>query len=417
MRANYMNTGIGELPKDWNIIALGNKDYFSLAVGGTPSKSQDSYWEGGTINWVRSADLTGKYLDKTEKKITRKGLDNSASKLLPVGTVVISSRVSLGNCAIAAEEVATSQDCTGIVIKNDKIYNEYLYYFIQKQSNSIKKMGEGSTIRGITQDNLEKILIPVPLVSEQRKIAEVLSAVDEAIEICGQKIQKTEKLKKGMMQKLLTRGIGHAKFKKTKLGEIPEEWEIMRIKDAVKTNELKLDEETEKNKLINYIDIESIKDNAVNSVKKFLFKDAPGRARRIIRENDIIVSTVRPYLRGFAYIDRRYDGYVCSTGFAVLTATNISLSQFIYQFVLSDFFMNQIKPLMIGSSYPAISSKDVENFYICIPSIGEQREIVKILSEIDDNKLLEKKRLDNYKTIKSGLMSELLTGRKQVKVD
>ena len=196
----------------WNQIELGDKKYFDLIVGGTPSKAEENYWNKGTINWVRSADLTKKYLYESEKKITKQGLENSAAKLLPKGTVIISSRVSLGNCAIAGEEMATSQDCTGIVIKSDSIYNEFLYYYMQKHANRIIKMSEGSTIKGITQENLGKMYFQFPIISEQHKIAEILSTVDFAIELAEEKIQKAEQLKRGLMQTLLTRGIGHKKF-------------------------------------------------------------------------------------------------------------------------------------------------------------------------------------------------------------
>ena len=159
-------------------------------------------------------------------------------------------------------------------------------------------------------------------------------------------------------------------YKKTELGPMPTEWNLNTINNIAAINKESLKAETDPETLINYIDIESVKNNKISNSTRLIFKDAPGRARRIIRENNIIVSTVRPYLRAFAYVDKMFDGNICSTGFAVLSTKENASSKFVYQYVLSDAFMNQIRPLMVGSNYPAISSKDIENFLCPIPLVS-----------------------------------------------
>ncbi len=200
----FKKTELGEIPEEWEIIKLGNKKYFDLLVGGTPSKKINEYWKNGTINWVRSSDLEKKYLYDIEKKITKLGLDNSAAKLIPNGSVVISTRVSLGNCSIAKQNLATSQDCTGIIIKDKSINEEYLYYVLKTMSSKIKKLGEGSTIKGITQETLKNISVTIPTKTEQLQISNILKQLDNKFEIGERLLSHYKMVKKSLMADLLS---------------------------------------------------------------------------------------------------------------------------------------------------------------------------------------------------------------------
>lgn len=173
------------------------------------------------------------------------------------------------------------------------------------------------------------------------------------------------------------------KYKRTGidwLEEIPEHWKVVRLKNIVEINARKLSEQTSKNALINYIDITNVNgDGDILEIQKIKFKDAPSRARRILRKNDTIISTVRTYLKAITAI--REDDFVGSTGFAVLTPdTKILNSDYLYYYVSSKAFVNKVMLNSVGVAYPAITPTTLACLPFVLPPIEAQNIIVNILN-------------------------------------
>jgi type I restriction enzyme, S subunit len=227
----YKKTEIGTIPSDWEVVKL-DEISNNFIGGGTPSTSNPNYWNGN-IAWMRSAWIHGRYVVEGEKHITNLGLENSATNIVPKNSLLIATRVSMGNIAINKIDIAISQDLTGIVIDRSKANEEYVYWTLLKSKDRIRSYSQGTTIQGLTREDLKNLKILFPPILEQQKIADILSKVDELIQKTDQVIEQTQKLKKGLMQKLLTKGIGHAKFKRTPTGEIPEEWNIKPLGDIL----------------------------------------------------------------------------------------------------------------------------------------------------------------------------------------
>jgi type I restriction enzyme S subunit len=267
---------------------------------------------------------------------------------------------------------------------------------------------------------IEKINIPLPPLLEQRRIAEVLGTVDSAIQSVGGAIESTERLKKGLMQRLLMRGIGHERFKESEVGRVPEEWEVARLGDAVEINRESRDptRENPDGKFL-YIDIESVVGGtgAIKSAKEIFGKDAPSRARRIIHQNDVIMSTVRPYLKAFALVPREYNNQICSTGFAVLSCKDEILQHYLLYTIFSKMVIDQCNKMMMGGQYPALNQSQVAKIEIPLPLLPEQRRIAEILSAADRKLELERRRKEKLERVKQGLMNDLLTGRKRIKIN
>lgn len=178
------------------------------------------------------------------------------------------------------------------------------------------------------------------------------------------------------------------------LGAIPKRWSLKPIKYATYINPKVLSEKTNADQEINYIDISSVNCNGIiNNIQKLKFSDAPSRARRIVDSGDTIVSTVRTYLRAIAFIDKRKDGFICSTGFAVLKPRKFLHAKYLAYYVMSTQFVDNIVANSVGVSYPAISSSDVGSMPIILPSFKEQQKISAFLdretSKLD--RLIEKK--------------------------
>src|SRR5690606_12013993 len=146
--------------------------------------------------------------------------------------------------------------------------------------------------------------------------------------------------------------------------------------------------------------------------KKIRLSDAPSRAKRLFEKNNILMSTVRPNLQGFTFVDFDTDDCVCSTGFAVVEGKDKSDSMYLYQNLYSEGITNQIKRLLVGSNYPAINGKDVENLKIPYPKDKSERERISYILSTWDNAIdLKGKLIEQKKEQKKGLMENLLTGK------
>ena len=203
-------------------------------------------------------------------------------------------------------------------------------------------------------------------------------------------------------------------FIKNKIGFIhPEDWIITKIGKIADINVTSLGTKTDPEKEISYIDLGSVNEGRIDQpVDNFKYKNAPSRARRIVSSNDVLMSTVRPNLKGFARANDDIDGYICSTGFAVLTPNDEINSKYIFQSLFTETFQRQFYQLLVGSSYPAINNSDVEKLYLALPSdYDERKKIVKILSTWDEAISKTEKLIQAKKRYKKGLMQRLLTGK------
>ena len=124
-------------------------DVCEIQSGGTPARSNLSYWEGGTIPWVKISDIKGEYLQITEEFITEEGLQNSSAKIFPKGTILYTIFATLGETCILDIDAATNQAIAGITIKSDNVYREYLYYYLVSLKSAVNRLG-----RGVAQNNI-----------------------------------------------------------------------------------------------------------------------------------------------------------------------------------------------------------------------------------------------------------------------
>ena len=163
------------------------------------------------------------------------------------------------------------------------------------------------------------------------------------------------------------------------IGEIPEHWEVKPFKHLVICNSEALTEKTNPEMEINYIEIGDVNSfDGIKETSKYTFEKAPSRARRIVREGDVIISTVRTYLKAITSISSKFDGFIASTGFAVLTPKLIH-SGFLGNIALCEGLIGEIISLSKGVSYPSITSQDLTNISIPFPSKNEQNAIANYL--------------------------------------
>ncbi|MBU2592403.1 restriction endonuclease subunit S [Patescibacteria group bacterium] len=174
-----------------------------IVGGGTPSSSVSKYWNG-EINWFTPTEVgNSKYLYGSRRKITEEGFRNSSTKILPEGSILLSSRAGIGDLGILKERACTNQGFQSLV-PSFYTNNEFLYYLMQTKQDALLEKASGSTFLEISPNSVRQIKIRVPLKPEQTSIADVLSDVDLEIDYLEKELAKYRQIKTGMMQQLLT---------------------------------------------------------------------------------------------------------------------------------------------------------------------------------------------------------------------
>jgi len=202
-------------------------------------------------------------------------------------------------------------------------------------------------------------------------------------------------------------------YYRSEIGEIPIDWKVKRINEIAEVNTNTIKSSVQKDYEFFYYDLSAVdKGKVYHPDKKIRLSDAPSRAKRLFEKNNILMSTVRPNLQGFTFVDFDTDDCVCSTGFAVVEGKDKSDSMYLYQNLYSEGITNQIKRLLVGSNYPAINGKDVENLKIPYPKDKSERERISYILSTWDNAIdLKGKLIEQKKEQKKGLMENLLTGK------
>ena len=202
-----------------------------------------------------------------------------------------------------------------------------------------------------------------------------------------------------------------AGYKDSAVGIIPQEWEVKRIQEICKVDAKSLSAKTSPDYEFEYISLSDVDSDSFDiSTSHQIFQTAPSRARRIVSKGDVVISTVRPNLRGFFLAKEDKKDLIASTGFAVLTPTECD-SQYLLSCFFSQIVSKQFYSLVVGSNYPAVNSSDVAKLKLAVPPLAEQRKIAEILGMWDEAIEKQSRLIEKLELRKRALMQRLLIGR------
>lgn len=198
------------------------------------------------------------------------------------------------------------------------------------------------------------------------------------------------------------------------IGEIPEHWEVKKLKYISHYNKNTLSDSTDPEKLVNYIEINDVDSSGkVLNTGIFSFKDAPSRARRILAKDDVLISTVRTYLKAIAFVKEEPDNLICSTGFCVLSPMPFLRPKYLYYSCLNEVFLQNVIANSKGVSYPAITATELVGLNIPFPPLYEQSQIVEFLdaktSLIDKLIDVKQRRIELLKEKRAALINIAVT--------
>ena len=398
VKPGYKQTEVGVIPEDWEVKPADDlcrvNQGLQIPISNrlkTPSSKSRKYI---TIQYLNEAKEL-EYIDDYTPSVCCNEND------------VLMTRT--GNTGIVVTGVEGVFHNNFFKINYDKklLQKEYLVNYLSQerlQRLILEKAGT-STIPDLNHSDFYSIPIIVPPLPEQEAIAEALSDVDKLLGSLEKFIAKKRAIKQAAMQQLLTG--------KTRLQGFDRAWETKRIGDIVDVDPENLSSNTPSDFTFNYISLEQVDAGGLLGYSEMEFGTAPSRARRVLRPGDVLMSTVRPNLRAHLLYQEQVPDAVCSTGFAVLRAKpGLSNPAFLFAHLFSPVVAKQIDRILVGSSYPAINSRDVGLLKIpCPPEIHEQHTISEILSDMDAGIVALERRRDKTRAIKQGMMQALLTGR------
>ena len=207
-----------------------------------------------------------------------------------------------------------------------------------------------------------------------------------------------------------------SKFKETEIGLIPEDWDIVKVSNVSKINELNIDK-TFKQEEIEYLDTSSTDNGQILEWQILNIKDAPSRAKRILRNNDIVISTVRPNLKHFAFMNNVKKNSIASTGYAVATPFDIS-PYFLYKSLTTDNITNYLSRVADTSTttYPSFRPEALKELKIPFPPIKEQEKIAEVLGVLDERIELNRKMNKTLEQIAQAVFNNRFLNNKNNKI-
>ena len=385
----YKDTPIGKIPADWEVKRL--KNVGKVITGSTPSTNNSEYY-GDEYLFISPIDLgEEKYVVNSVKKLSKFGL--SVCRKIPENSILFTCIGStIGKIGISKFELATNQQINSIVPFENYDF-EYLYYQLEFEAIKIKLLAGEQAVPIINKSEFENIILRIAPLPEQKRIAEVLSTWDKAIQLTEQLIRQKEQRKKWLMQKLLTG--------KIRLKGFSGEWKEYKLKAICKIS---------KGEQLNKIQLEK---NGIYPSYSGGITPSGYTDKWNTYENTIIISEGG---NSCGYVNFVNTKFWCGGHCYALQNLKEAINRdFLYQVLKHQ--EHKIMKLRVGSGLPNVQKKDLENYLIEIPSIKEQTAIAQVLQGADKEIELLKAKAEKLKEQKKGLMQQLLTGRKRLKIE
>ena len=391
-----------EFSGEWKEKKL--SDVAEIVGGGTPPTAVEKYW-GGDIQWFTPTEIKNKYIVNSKRTITQVGLDTSSARLLPKGTLLFSSRATVGEIGIAVQECTTNQGFQSFIVNKDND-SEFLYNWIIKNKKEFIRRASGSTFLEIGKSEIKKIKSNIPLLSEQQKIAAFLTAVDNKIEQLIKKQELLGEYKKGLMQQIFSQAI---RFKADDGSDFPD-WEEKKLGDVVSTPVSDGPHLTPKfvkqgvpflsvNNLVeSKIDFSNVRYISIDDHLVFSKKCKP-------KKGDVLLGKAASVGK-VAFVETDVEFNIWSP-IAMIRPGNSNFSKYIYYCFQTRFILNQISKFTNSSSQGNIGMGDINKIIIKLPNKLEQTKIANLLSSIDSKIEQVGKQLRESKQFKKALLQQM----------
>ncbi|TDX52965.1 restriction endonuclease subunit S [Orenia marismortui] len=432
VREGYEKTGIGIIPEDWDFCFMGNIVDVNPRYD-IPKQDEFLFLEMSAVN-SNKADV--------DYWLKRKKEDCTSVRFKEGDTLFARITPCAENGKTAFIEKMDDELAFGstefIILspKQDLVLSKYVYYLSKShrvRSLAISMM-EGSTGRQRVPREVfvETIKIPLPPLLEQKKIADILSSVDEAIAKTEEIINQNKELKKGLMQELLTKGIGHSKFKEVRLGikkaDVPKNWEVKTMSEMSSDNKYSLvdgpfgsnltTDDYRENGDVRLIQLQNIKEFIFcNDEKKYTYKEKyEEQIRSAANPGDIVLAKMPDPIGRACIVPDIEKNYLVVADVIKFKPNEEYNNIFAMYFFNSKLFRDQVESYATGSTRLRLNLSNFKNLDVLVPPLDEQEKIAEILSSVDAKIEKEEEYKAELEQLKKGLMQKLLIGEVRVRV-
>lgn len=421
----FKKTEIGIIPEDWEVVKV--KDVAKkMKAGGTPRKSVKEYWENGKIPFVLIEDMTKNnlYIYDTKERITTKGLDNSSAWIVPPNSLLLSMYATIGETAINKIPVATNQAILAI-IPNKNFDVVYGAYCLKYHSKRLIMQNIQSTQKNVNRGIVENFLIPLPPLPEQKKIAHVLSTIQEAKEGTEAVIKAAKELKKSLTKYLFTYGpvplneAENVKLKETEIGLIPEEWEVVKLGDVLLKAQYGLSKRASDSGKYPMIRMNNMINGKIDvSDLKYIDLDEEEYQKFKVNKGDILFNRTNSIelVGKTSLFDLDLDCVFASYIIRLSLDTQRLMPEFLNYYMNIDATQKNLKKLASrGVSQSNISATKLKTFKVPIPPLHIQQKIASILSAVDEKIEKEENKKKALEELFKSMLHNLMTGKVRVK--
>lgn len=427
----YQETEVGWIPVRWQAKRIG--EMTDVSAGGTPATGSECYWNPPEVPWMSSGEVHLRRIHSTEKKISNLGLRNSAAKIFPKKSIVMAlagQGKTRGCVAVLESEVATNQSLAAIY-PSECFDTDFLFHNLDWRYKELRSLSSGEGGRGgLNLSIIKSIPIGLPPLPEQKKIAAILTAVDDKLEMIARQIDATQTLKQGLMQTLFSRGVGthdatghwvpHTEFKGSELGEIPTSWTANKLSSHVTKVGSGV---TPKGGSDSYLSvgIPLIRSQNVLVGKlslgdvAFIALEQHEKMRNsALQPNDVLLNITGASIGRCAVLPAVFEEGNVNQHVCIIRAADSLNPHFLCQYLNSDLGQKQVGKFQAGGNREGLNYQQIRSFDVPLPPVPEQREIASILGTIDEKIGVLVSKQEQYQKLKRGLMQKLLTGEWQV---
>lgn len=371
--------------KVWESKQIG--EIAEVVGGGTPKTEIVDYWDG-EIKWFTPSEIgKTKYVFDSDRHITEKGLKNSSAKLLPKDALLLSSRATVGEISIALTECSTNQGFQSLITKSN-VDNDFIYYLISTIKNEFLRRSSGSTFLEINKNEIKRMPINIPELSEQKKISNLFSAIDNKIEMLEKKCEYYQDFKKYLMQRIFSSSDDKLRF------DFNDEWRIRILNEITFYQEgpgVRNYQYTKEG--VKLLNVGNFVNNALeldNTDKYISNEEAYGKYKHfLVDEGDLLIACsgikAEYFDEKIAFAENKHLPLCMNTStmrFKSLDENTLNLRYLKYYFQTQS-FKKQVFQVMTGSAQFNFGPTHLKYFKIPIPCLDEQIKIYQMFESID----------------------------------
>lgn len=390
----------------WEQRKLG--EIATVTGGGTPSTNISEYWNGD-IDWYSPVEIgENRYVSGSIRKITKLGLEKSSAKILPVGTVLFTSRAGIGNTAILQVEGCTNQGFQSITPNLNELDTYFLYTMTPKLKRYGEITGAGSTFVEVSGKQMEQMNLMVPSLEEQKRVSELFKTMDDAITLHQRKLNKLENLKKAYLEELFADG-NQCKPKR-RFKDFKDDWEQRKLGEVASLRggyAFKSDKFLKTG--VPIIRISNILSDGIIGGEFAYYYEEQMEENFLVKDKSILIamSGATTGKVGILHCEENQKFYQ-NQRVGYFEPNDQWSYKFIGAFVKSKLFEKQLDSVLVAGAQPNISSRDINDFDICISKdINEQNQIGVFFEKFDNLITLHQRKLQKLMKLKEAYLEEM----------